>query len=108
MINVAAVNICLYDYKLYRRYYKKKKNIYSIRITQLLGFHMKTVKSVLLGSKVVLGQPRGHGPRRKLKRLKYDTTVLAADEIRKKMLKIALFVLVSYILLVSFASIETL
>ena len=69
---------------------------------------MKTAKSVLLGSKVVLGQPRGHRTRRKLKRLKYDTTVLAADEIRKKMLKIALFVLVSYILLVSFASIETL
>ena len=45
---------------------------------------MKTVKSVLLGSKVVLGQPRGHETHREVKGWKYDTTVLAADEIRKK------------------------
>ena len=87
---MAAVNIRLYDYKLYRRYYQKKPNISNKRITQLLGFHMKTVKSVLLGSIVLLGQPRGHGNRREVKRRKYGTTVLAADEIRKKMLKFAL------------------
>ena len=59
---------------------------------------MNIFKSVLLESKVLLGRIRGYGSCGEAKRRqKYHTTAQTTDEIRKKLLVIWSFILVSYI-----------
>ena len=96
-IHVAVGNICLYDYMLYTKHYQQK-NISRKKLLQLLNFQMNIFKSVLLESNVLLGRIRGYGSCGEAKRRqKYHTTAQTTDEIRKKLLVIWSFILVSYI-----------